>query len=149
MIGYVKDGIRLLEEHRYSSDKFEAIYMCVHKQTLLQPLQIVGIYVSPQNTYNHFIQVFENFMQQIDTLSCPTIIIGDFNMKSVTKQDKNYNKKFEDHMKSNYNMTQFIQEPTHDKDSVLDLCFSTVQIDTSLIWNHWSDHSIIAISIKI
>ena len=149
MIAYVKDGIRVLEEHKYTSDKFEAIYMCVHEQPLLEPLQIVGIYVSPQSSYNHFIQNFENFMHHIDTLSCKTIIIGDFNMKSVTKQDENYNKKLEDHMKTNYNMTQFIEKPTHDKDSVLDLCFSTQQANTSLIWNHWSDHSIVAISMEM
>ena len=62
--------------------------MCVHQQPLLEPLQVVGIYVSPQSNYNHFIQKFENFMQQIDTLSCQTVIVGDFNMKSVTKQEQ-------------------------------------------------------------
>ena len=46
-------------------------------------------------------------------------------MKSLTKQEENYNIKFEDHMKRNYNMSQYIKEPTHNSESVLDLCFST------------------------
>ena len=46
-------------------------------------------------------------MQHIDTQSCQTIIVGDLNMKSLTKQEENYNIKFED------NMSQYIKEPTH------------------------------------
>ena len=149
IIGYVKDGIRVLEEYKYTSEHFEAIYFCVHQQPLLQPFQVVGIYVSPQSNYNHFIEKFENFMQHIDTQSCQTIILGDFNMKSLTKQEENYNIKFEDHMKRNYNMSQYIEEPTHNSESVLDLCFSTTEMNTSLIWNHWSDHIILAVSMKM
>ena len=149
IIGYVKDGIQVLEEHRYTSEHFEAIYMCVHQQPLLEPLQVVGIYVSPQSNYNHCIQKFENFMRQIDTLSCQTVIVGDFNMKSVTKQEQNYNHRLENHLKRNYNMTQYIQEATYNNESVLDLCFSTTEINTSIIWNHWSDHSIIGVSMKM
>ena len=80
-----------------------------------------------KNNYNHFTQKFENFMQHIDTMSCQTNILGDFNMKSITKQEGNYIYKFEDHMKRSYNMTQYIQEPTHNNKSVLDLCFSTTE----------------------
>ena len=149
IIGYVKDGIRVLEEYKYTSEHFEAIYFCVHQQPLLQPFQVVGMYVSPQSNYNHFIEKFENFMQHIDTQSCQTIIVGDFNMKSLTKQEENYNIKFEDHMKRNYNMSQYIKEPTHNSESVLDLCFSTTEMNTSLIWNHWSDHIILAVSMKM
>ena len=69
-------------------------------------------------------------------------------MKSLTKQE-NYNIKFEDHMKRNYNMSQYIKEPTHNSESVLDLCFSTTEMNTSLIWNHWSDHIILAVSMKM
>ena len=58
-------------------------------------------------------------MQHIDPQSCQTVIVGDFNMKSLTKQEENYNFKFEDHMKRNYNMSQYIKEPTHNSESVL------------------------------
>ena len=79
-------------------------------------------------------------------------------MKSLTKQEENYNIKFEEHMKRNYNMTQYIQEPTHNNksqepthnnESLLDLCFSTTDMNTSLIWNHWSDYIILAVSINM
>ena len=48
IIGYVKDGILVLEEYKYISEYIKAIYMCVHQQPLLQPFQVVGIYVAPQ-----------------------------------------------------------------------------------------------------
>ena len=70
-------------------------------------------------------------------------------MKSVTKQEQNYNHRLEDHLKRNYNMTQYIQEATYNNESVLDLCFSTTEINTSIIWNHWSDHSIIGVSMNM
>ena len=149
IIGYVKDGIRVLEEHKYTSELFEAIYVCLHQEPLLQPLQVIGIYVSPQSNYMHFMHNFENFMQQIDTSSCDTVILGDFNMRSVTNQERNYNCRLEEHLNDNYNMIQYIQEPTHNSGSVLDLCFSTRHMNTSLIWNHWSDHLILAVAPRI
>ena len=149
IIAYVKDGVQVLEEHKYTSELFEAIYVCLHQQPLLQPLQVIGIYVSPQSNYMHFMHNFENFMQQIDTSSCDTVILGDFNMRSVTNQERNYNCRLEEHLNDNYNMIQYIQEPTHNSGSVLDLCFSTRHMNTSLIWNHWSDHLILAIAPRI
>ena len=146
IMAYVKDGIRVLEQHKYTSELFEAIYMCVHQQPLVQPLQLIGIYVSPQSNYTHFMHNFENFMQQIDTSSCDTIILGDFNMRSVANQERNYNCRLEQHLNDNYNMIQYIQEPTHNSGSLLDLCFSTRHMKTSLIWNHWSDHLILAVT---
>ena len=148
LIGYVHDGMRVLEEHKYTSEKFEAIHMCVHKQNLSEPLQVVGIYVSPQISFQELKTHLQIFMYNIDTTSSPTVIIGNFNMKSVTKREEYYNQPIEDHIQRNYNMRQYIDEPTHDNNSILDLCFSTRNVETSVIWNYWSDHAIIAASIQ-
>ena len=148
LIAYVQDDIRVLEQHKYTSDKFEAVYLCLHKQGLLEPLQLIGIYVSPQTTFGHFQQNFEHVMRNVDITSCPTVIIGDFNMKSVTKKEQNYNTRLERYMEYRYNMMQYVKQATHDDDSVLDLCFCTHSVETSVIWNYWSDHSIVAISLE-
>ena len=78
------------------------------KPSLFQPLQLIGIYVSPQMSFNKFIQHFESFMTHIDTLSTSTIIIGDFNMKSITKKEERYNEQIEHYMERHFNMTQYV-----------------------------------------
>ena len=148
LIAYAKSGIRVIEQQKYTSKQFEAIHMCVHHQRLLLPVQFIGVYVSPQCTFEHFQHMFETFMRNIDTMSSPTVLLGDFNMKSVTRREDNYNDRLQQYILHNYNMKQYIKEPTHDNDSTLDLCFSTNKIQTSVIWNHWSDHCIIAISLQ-
>ena len=148
MITYVCHGIRVLEQHKYTSELFEAVYFCLHKQTLPEPFQIIGIYVSLRSKFQHFQEKFEVFLRDVDTTSCPTVILGDFNMKSVTNNDEDYNDQLERYMQHNYNMKQYIQQPTHDNESTLDLCFSTQSVLTSVIWNHWSDHSIVAVSLE-
>ena len=87
-------------------------------------------------------------MRNIDTMSSPTVLLGDFNMKSVTRREDNYNDRLQQYILQKYNMKQYIKEPTHNNDSTLDLCFSTNNIEMSVIWNHWSDHCIIAISLQ-
>ena len=93
-------------------------------------------------------------MTDIDSSSAKTIIMGDFNMKSIVN-DAKYNEKIIDHMKTKYNMMQYINECTTEHKSILDLCFATCDITSTVIWNHWSDHSlcsmqlIICISINI
>ena len=73
--------------------------------------------------------------------------MGDFNMRTIINMHANYNNRIEEHMRTNYNMQQQIQEPTNDKNNILDLCFTNTNVTSSVIWTHWSDHSIIAINI--
>ena len=47
-------------------------------------------------------------MTDIDSSSAKTIIMGDFNMKSIVN-DAKYNEKIIDHMKTKYNMMQYIK----------------------------------------
>ena len=148
LVAYIKDDIRLLEHHEYTSDYFEAIHMCLHKTSMCQPLQLIGVYVSPQSSFDNFNRHFESFITNIDMLSTTTIIIGDFNMKSITKKEERYNERLEHYMQRHFNMTQYVHQSTHSSGSVLDLCFSTLPINISLIWNHWSDHLIIGGSIQ-
>ena len=52
-------------------------------------------------------------------------------------------------MESTFSLTQMIQKNTTDYQSVLDLCFTNTRIDYSLLWNHWSDHKIVAVALDL
>ena len=110
------------------------------------PVQFVTIYVSPNCTYQYLIQKFEEIMTDVDT-TYPITVLGDFNMKSVMKLEHGYNTPIEKYMESTFSLTQIIQKNTTDYQSVLDLCFTNTHIDYSLIWNHWSDHKIVAVAL--
>ena len=82
-----------------------------------------------------------------DTDTCPTIVVGDFNMKSITTLDEGYNRKLEQHLKTRFNLKQVIHEETSNYASVLDLCFTNADVQTSVIWNFWPDHRILSVAL--
>lgn len=148
LIMYVKCGIQVLEVQKYSDLYFEAIYICICQAGEEKPEQIVGLYISPKITWNLFEHHFNKFMKQIDTTSTNTTIIGDFNMKSVISGEKYYNEKVCNKMFLEYNMKQYVSESTTSDGSILDLCFSTHDVTTTCLWNHWSDHKIVGVGIE-
>ena len=79
------------------------------------------------------------------------IIMGDFNMKSITGLEHGYNAKLEKYMRDNFNFKQIVKEDTSFYQSVLDLCFTNENIQYSIIWNFWSDHEIVpaALDLKV
>ena len=81
--------------------------------------------------------------------TCPTIILGDFNMKSLTGKQEKYNDKLEQEMLRQYNLKQIIKEDTSNFSSVIDLCFTNAQAESTIIWNFWSDHKIISVGLKV
>ena len=97
-----------------------------------------------QLKWNNFVKQMSGFMRDIDTNTVPTVILGDFNMKSIMSNKDNFNSNVTNFMYSNYNMTQFIENSTTNYNSTLDLLFSNKHVITTTIWNHWSDHRIIA-----
>ena len=106
---------------------------------------LVGIYVTPHCKCSQLQHKFDDLMR--DTDRCPTIIIGDFNMKSITTLDKGYNRKLEQHLKRKFNLKQVIHEETSNYASVLDLCFTNADVQTSIIWNFCSDHRILSVAL--
>ena len=52
------------------------------------------------------------------------IIMGDFNMKSITGLEHGYNEKLEKYIRDNFNFKQIVKEDTSIYQSVLDLCFT-------------------------
>ena len=81
--------------------------------------------------------------EEIDNTS-HNIILGDFNMKSITNFDHHYNTRAEWYMKNKYHLQQIVTDPTTNHNSALDLCVTNCALTYSLIWNYWSDHRILA-----
>ena len=67
-----------------------------------------------------------------------------FNMKSDTRMQHGYNRKLEQNMKNKFGFNQVIQQDTSNYSSVLDLCFTKANVQTSVTWNFWSDHRIVS-----
>ena len=90
------------------------------------PVQLVAIYVSPKCKFQQLIHELDDFMRDTDH-TCDTIVIGDFNMKTVSGVDQQYNTKLEQHIKNRYNFNQVVQENTSNYASVFDLCFTRIK----------------------
>ena len=148
MIGYVRENIRMLEVNKFTSPHFEAILMCVQHPSLHIPVQVIGLYVSPQCKYNEFLKYFDDFMRDSDNTST-LIVMGDFNMKSITRLNEGYNKYVKKDMKTKYNLSQIGTNYTTDYKSTLDLCFTNTKLTHSIIWNYWSDHQILAVAMDV
>ena len=52
LAAYVKTGIKVIEFQKYSSDQFEAIYMCLCHPDNMKPVQIIGVCASPTLQWN-------------------------------------------------------------------------------------------------
>ena len=146
IICYVKDTIKVLEVQKRSCQLFEAIFVCVQHTSLPIPVQLIGIYVSPKSTFNQVIHELHDLIIDTDD-TCDTIIIGDFNMKSICSVNNQYNTKLEQHMKKCFNFNQVIHKDTSNYTSILDLCFTRSNVKTSIIWNYWSDHRILSVAL--
>ena len=131
---------------REPCEEFEAIFICLQHTSLLIPVQLIGIYVAPKCKYTQLILDPDELMRNSDD-TCNTILVGDFNMKSVTGMHHGYNRKLEQHMKNRFNFNQVIQEDTSNYLSVLDLCFTNASVHTSVVWNFWSDHRIVSVAL--
>ena len=62
----------------------------------------------------------------------PMIIMGDFNVKSITGLELGYNAKLEKYTRDNFNFKQIVGEDTSIYQSVLDLCFTNENISILL-----------------
>ena len=129
---------------KYSSDQ---LYMCLCCPDDMKPVQIIGVYTSPTLQWDVMKEEINRFMHNIDTTLVRTVIVGDFNMKSIMSKSINYNQNITDYMFHKYNMKQFVHDYTMVHNSTLDLCFSTHDTVISILWNHWSDHKIISFPI--
>ena len=148
LLSYVKDKVRLLDVQKISSMTFESILTCVQDRAVPLPIQLAAVYVSPKCKYSYCIQKLQEMLSDIDP-TCPIIILGDFNMKSIIGKQYRYNDKLEQHMLSKYNLKQVIHQETSNYASVIDLCFTNTEVQTTVIWNYWSDHRIVSVGLNI
>ena len=88
-------------------------------------------------------------MKDYYNVTYPIIIVGDFNMKSITGLEHGYNAKLEKYMRDNFNLKQIVKEDTSIYQSILDLCFTNENVQYSIIWNFWSDCKILATALDL
>ena len=96
----------------------------------------------------YFTKKFDELMKDCYAVTCPIIIMGDFNMKSITGLEHGYNAKLEKYMRDNFNFKQIVKD-TSIYQSVLGLCFTNANSQYSIIWNFWSDHKIVAAALDL
>ena len=78
----------------------------------MKSVQIIGVYVSPTLQWDILKEEINRFMHNIDTTSARTVIVGDFNMKSIMSKSIYYNQNITDYMFHRYNMKQFVHDYT-------------------------------------
>ena len=148
LAAYVKTGIKVIEFQKFDLINLKLyIYMCLCHPDDMKLVQIIGVYASRTLQWDVLKEEINRFMHNIDTTSARTVIVWDFNMKSIMSKSINYNQNITDYMFDKYNMKQFVLDYTTVHNSTLDLCFSTHDTVISILWNHWSDHKIISFPI--
>ena len=60
----------------------------------------------------YFTKKFDELMKDYYDVTYPIIIMGDFNMKSITGLEHGYNAKLEKCMRDNFNFKQIVKEDT-------------------------------------
>ena len=145
LAAYVKHGIHIKEVQRFHAVGFESLYMCLHRPGQQKPVQFIAVYTSPRTKFRMVTQSIDEVMLTVDLISAKCLIMGDLNMNSILPGKQNPNSKIMMHMNQEYNMKQYVHETTHEKGSVLDLCFSSENnVNCIVTWNHWSDHKIVS-----
>ena len=84
LISYVRDTFWILGHETQTSQNYENIFLCVQHSHVPIPVQLISIYLSPQCPYVYFTKKFAELMKDEYDVTCPIIIMRDFNMKSVT-----------------------------------------------------------------
>ena len=142
--GYVQHELSIIETQKYQTKHFESLTMCIHKPGCIEPVQFICIYVSPKISWSMLHRNIEKVMTSVDMIGARCVILGDFNMKSISQQKTAYNSSLIQFMAKNYNLKQIVTEGTTVNGSILDLCFVNVHNPVCVItWNHWSDHKIV------
>ena len=67
------------------------------------PVQLISIYLSLKCLYMYFAKKFDELMKDNYDVTYPIIIMGNFNMKSITGLEHGYNAKLEKYMRDNFN----------------------------------------------
>ena len=125
-----------------NDNALEATILSFYHKKLPIVIHYIRIYISPKSKYNNVIQKLEKVISSLDFKNI-IIIIGHFNIKSIL------NHTLIKHMKDMCNFEQYITQNTTSHQSQLDLCFANRHMNTTAIWNYWSDHHIISGSVKV
>ena len=149
LISYVIDTVQILGHEIQTSPNYESIFLCVQHSHMPIPVQLISIYLSPHCQYVYFTKKFDELIRDYYDVTCLIMIMGDFNMKSITGLEHGYNAKLEKYMGDNFNLKQIVKEVTSSYQSVLDLCFTNEKVQCSMIWNFWSDHKIVAAALDL
>ena len=135
LISYVRDTFWILGHETQTSQNYESIFLRVQHSYLPIPVQLISVYFSPQCPYVYFTKNFDELMKDCYDVTYRMIIIGDFNIKSITGLEHGYNAKLEKYMRDKINFKQIIKKDTSIYQSGLDLCFTNENACYSITWN--------------
>ena len=86
-----------------------SIFLCVQHSYLPIPVQLIWIYLSPHCQYVYFTKKFDELMRDYYDVTYSIMIMGDFNMKSITGLEHGYNAKLETYMRDTFNLKQVVK----------------------------------------
>ena len=87
-----------------TSPNYESIFLCEQHSYLSIPVQLISIYVSPHCQCVYFTKKFDELTRDYYDVTYLIMIMGDFNMKSITGLEHGYDAKLEKYMRDNFNL---------------------------------------------
>ena len=139
---YIKDDVSVREKIIYSSQQIEFTLLKVHHAHLVNEIQVVILYKSPNTADTYFLSVLEEQLFPNLNLSDKLCVLGDFNIDvsvSVRKIVHSFCEKL--------GCKLLISQPTTDNQSSLDLVFSNIEGIAGTEETYWSDHKIVHFNI--
>ena len=133
---YVNDDVGVTPVLSYSSQKLE--FTSINIEHVLCEMQIVVLYKSPGLSYHNLKSLLERKLVPHLDVAKPLLVIGDFNINIF--QGCSDIVKF---MDQTFACKSYIDQPTTDSLSAIDLVFSNQNGSVGTVETYWSDHKIV------
>lgn len=133
---YIKEGSSVNSELCYTSKQLEFIKFDV--DSILSQMQIVVLYKAPSMNESTFTSTLEKELIPHLNTSKKIVVMGDFNFQIADRHKKAVEK-----LSKMFNCEMYLNEPTTDQFSTLDLIFANVHGTAGTVEAYWSDHKIV------
>lgn len=137
LVLYVKNHLTVERVEKFRSGTCEFISVVVSCDTK-GCFQVICLYKSPKSSIGMFKNDMEAEMMPLIQRNQKFVIIGDFNVDAT-----NIRSEFVRFMTTLFKCRQYVQKPSTDFGSMLDLIFSNCPVFSDVIEAYWSDHKLI------
>ena len=134
---YVKEHFEIQEVIKHHSQLCEFIFAKLHSKRKGQ-LQVVVFYKYPKSSQNDLKKDIIGSLKPLVGLDVKLVIMGDFNVPVNEAGSP-----FVSFMETLFCCSQYIQQPTTDHGSLLDLVFANCDAFCDVIEAYWTDHKLI------